>query len=97
MGKKSDLTVQQQESITIKTCVAASHRERKKRFQPQFAKINERQLTQTHQQVLQTPLAAGCQICARCKAFREVARIKKCLRISHHDTKTRGVNEQKDA
>ena len=113
MGKKSDLTVQEKESITrelskrsrtqeiakvlrrdhrtIKKYVAASHRGRKKRVQPKFSKLSDRQLRQIHRQVVQTPLASSRQIfdtcdmpklscVTRCKALREVALVKTSMR-----------------
>ena len=88
MGKKSDLTVQERESITrklskrsrtveiakvlrrdhctIKKYVAASHRGRKKRVQPKFNKLNDRQLRQIHRQLVQTSLALSRQIFDTC-------------------------------
>ena len=113
MGKKSDLTLQEKESITrelskrsrtleiakvlrrdhrtIKIYVAASHRGRKKRVQPKFSKLSDRQLRQIHRQVVQTPLASSRQIfdicdmhklscVTSCKALREVALVKKSMR-----------------
>ena len=46
----------------IKKYVAASHRGRKKRVQPKFSKLSDRQLRQIHRQVVQTPLASSRQI-----------------------------------
>ncbi len=68
-----------------------SHRGRKKRVQPKFNRINDRQMRQIHQQVVQTPLASSTQIfgacdmpkmsrATRCKALREVAVIRKSMR-----------------
>lgn len=78
----------QRDHRTIKTLVAASHHERKKRVQPKFRKLTERQLRQIHRQVVKTPLATSLQIfeacdmpkvcrATRCKALRKVASVKK--------------------
>ena len=77
----------QRDHRTIKTLVAASH-ERKKRVQPKFRKLTERQLRQIHRQVVKTPLATSLQIfeacdmpkvcrATHCKALRRVANVKK--------------------
>ena len=76
---------------TIKKYVAASHRGRKKRVQPKFSKLSDRQLRQINWLFVQTPLAPSRQIfdtcdmpklscVTRCKALREVALVKKSMR-----------------
>lgn len=78
----------QRDHRTIKKIVAASHHERKKRVQPKFMRLTERQQRQIHRQVAKTPLATSLQVflacdmpklcrATCCKALRQVASVKK--------------------
>ena len=65
-NRKSTLQISkdmQRDHRTIKK-MTASHHARKKRVQPKFMKLTERQLRQIHHQVVKTPLATSLQVFA---------------------------------
>lgn len=73
---------------TINKYVTANQHGRKKRVQPKFRKLNDRQLRQIHRQVVKTPLTTSRQIfeacdmpnlsrATCCKALREVVTVQK--------------------
>ncbi len=83
--------VLRRDHCTIEKYVAASHQGRKKRVQPKFNMINDRQMRQIHRQVIQMPLASSMEIfdachmpkmshVTHCKTLREVAVVRKSMR-----------------